>query len=150
MWKITKVKYPITSKDILKKSPRRGLSVCDRLRGHRDACGGPNHLEKRGLRGSGHTYWEMTENIWDHSQTHMYSNTPKIFTHILRETHAIKLISNPGSNCDRMHLRKVWCCAVFVILARVTETWDTRVLGFSLQPGLHLSVLVPPHWLDEL
>lgn len=104
--KIVHVKYPITGKNITSKhsekisgSPRGGLSVSDRLKGHRDTWGGLNHLEKRGLRGSSHTYWEMTENIWDHSQTHMYSHTPRTFTHILWETHtAIKLILNLGSN----------------------------------------------------
>lgn len=84
-----RIKSPIANKGLLQNIEREE----EMLKGHRDTWGGPNHLEKRGLGGSSHTYWEMTENIWDHSQTHTFSllhthtHTNKTFTHIFKDTH---------------------------------------------------------------
>lgn len=122
-----------------KKKWRKGLLVFNSLRGHRDSQGGPKHEEKKGLRGSRQTYWEMTKNIWDHSQTQAHAED----IHALYERHTaikviLKLPSNPDASWCKTHLCKVWGCVEFVICRESGKDMRHEAARF-----------VWPQWLDE-
>lgn len=77
----------ILLQNILKKSLREVLSLCNRLRGRRDTWGGPNHLEKRGLRGiKPHLLRDDWEHLGSLSNTHVLTLTQDIHTHPPRDT----------------------------------------------------------------
>lgn len=72
------------------------------LKGHGDTGGGPNHLEKRELKGiRPHLLGDDWEHLASLSDTHVVTLSQDIHTRPLGRHAAIRLVSNLGSNALR-------------------------------------------------
>lgn len=135
-------------------SPREGFSVCDRLKGYRDTWGGPNHLEKRGLRGSGHTYWEMTRTsgiTLKHTHAHVHMHLKD--SHTFSEKHTLllssSLILDQTLRQDAPPQGLVLCGVCN--LGGEWQRHETQGFGFVASARTNICcALGAPHWLDEL